>query len=506
MQVRKFEAKTMKDALEMVKIQLGPEAIILSARDNSKGFGLIGEKSVEVTAAVSEETLKRKALAERKLNQAHKERYSKVSARTQREFIAKAFREDRDDERPSREMTSRRYIDILDEEMGAGQKSEVVSSAVRNAKKQFMDSLIDDEGQGGDDDAQTQTSPNVARARIRNAALEAWEAVQPTVDEEPQKVRRKAAGRAARGDTHEIVALRKEIHHLKGMIEKFQKVPQSFVTMHPGADEGVPFELSFMYEKLLRSGISQENVVELLKQAQEEMAPAQLKKKPYVDAWVAKYLLNTVQVSSDWLRGRYHAFTGGVGQGKTSALVKLASHLVICEKKQVAILTTDSIKLGAAEQLRIYAQILNIPFGVIRRPEDWDVIEQRLRHVDHILIDYPGLKLKSMDEVDRVRTLLPSDKSQRVVHYVQSVLAKDSDALEVAGRYKMIGFDDVIFTCLDETVQHGLIYNFQRKFSVPLHSFGIGSKIPEDFEPATKERVVDLIFKLTKVKKERGRS
>ncbi|WP_374021172.1 hypothetical protein [Bdellovibrio bacteriovorus] len=62
MQVKKFEARTMKEALEMVKTQLGPDAIILSARDNNKSFGLVGEGSVEITAAVSEETLQKKEI------------------------------------------------------------------------------------------------------------------------------------------------------------------------------------------------------------------------------------------------------------------------------------------------------------------------------------------------------------------------------------------------------------------------------------------------------------
>ena len=66
MQVRKFEARSMKEALEMVKFHMGPEAIILSAKDNVKGFGLGGQSSVEVTAAVSEQTLRKKLLAERK--------------------------------------------------------------------------------------------------------------------------------------------------------------------------------------------------------------------------------------------------------------------------------------------------------------------------------------------------------------------------------------------------------------------------------------------------------
>ncbi|HEY1079416.1 MAG TPA: flagellar biosynthesis protein FlhF, partial [Bdellovibrio sp.] len=67
MQVKKFEARTMKEALEMVKTQMGPDAIILSARDNNKSFGLVGEGSVEITAAVSDETLQKKKFAESRL-------------------------------------------------------------------------------------------------------------------------------------------------------------------------------------------------------------------------------------------------------------------------------------------------------------------------------------------------------------------------------------------------------------------------------------------------------
>ena len=111
------------------------------------------------------------------------------------------------------------------------------------------------------------------------------------------------------------------------------------------------------------------------------------------------------------------------------------------------------------------------------------------------------MNLKSMGEVDFVRNLLPPVQAGRVLHYVQSILANDANVFDLAERYIPLGIQDVIFTCLDESSQHGLIYNFQKKFRLPLFSFGIGPKIPEDWENATKERVVDLIFKLTKIRK-----
>ena len=126
-------------------------------------------------------------------------------------------------------------------------------------------------------------------------------------------------------------------------------------------------------------------------------------------------------------------------------------------------------------------------------------IERQLSEYDHILVDFPGLTLKNMNEIDFIKDLMPGSEGGRSVHYVQSVLSKDEDVFELASRYLPFKFDDVIFTRLDETVQHGIIYNFQKKFGVPLHSFGIGPSVPEDYEVATKERVVDLIFKLSKL-------
>lgn len=91
MQVRKFEARTMKEALEMVKSHMGPEAIILSAKDNNRGFGLMGSTSVEVTAAITDEVFKRKLLAEKKMKEEARERFQRASARDQKQFINKAF-------------------------------------------------------------------------------------------------------------------------------------------------------------------------------------------------------------------------------------------------------------------------------------------------------------------------------------------------------------------------------------------------------------------------------
>src|ERR1700691_5812931 len=126
MQVKKFEAKTMKDALQMVKEALGPEAIILSAKDNKKSFGLAGGGSIEITAAISEKSLSKKQYVENRLQPKAKEQFRTQSAKSQRAYIESSItrrqRNSQLDPRigvgavAQRPMTSRRYADINDEE------------------------------------------------------------------------------------------------------------------------------------------------------------------------------------------------------------------------------------------------------------------------------------------------------------------------------------------------------------------------------------------------------
>ena len=117
------------------------------------------------------------------------------------------------------------------------------------------------------------------------------------------------------------------------------------------------------------------------------------------------------------------------------------------------------------------------------------------------LVSDKAMKL-TIEEMNEINLFKESLKESVKTHYVQSILVRDQEAINVAKRFKSIGFDDVIYTHLDEPKYCGMIYNFQNIFDVPAHSFSIGSQIPEDFEAATKERFVDLLFNLSNRRKE----
>jgi flagellar biosynthesis protein FlhF len=299
------------------------------------------------------------------------------------------------------------------------------------------------------------------------------------------------------GET-DIQSLFKEINDLKKVIENFKNIPQSFVHNHPGAEYGLSYDLSFMFEKLLKAGVLTELIVEILLEAQNSLGAQQIKKHPMVEGFVARYILNNIKIADPKKDSLVHVFVGASGHGKTSSLVKLASHMTIRERRKVLIISTDSLKVGASDQLKIYAQILNVPFVLISKYDDWKKIESQLKEFDVVLVDTPGFGLRLSSELMFIKNLIPPTILNPQIHLVLSATAKDQDAFEIAKRFSSLNFNDVIFTALDESSQHGVLYNFQKKFGKPLHSFGIGPNVPEDFERASRERVLDLIFQISK--------
>ena len=135
---------------------------------------------------------------------------------------------------------------------------------------------------------------------------------------------------------------------------------------------------------------------------------------------------------------------------------------------------------------------------MISSKDQWDQIIQESSDFDKLLVDTHGARFRSADEIQKLRDLLPPLGTDSRVHLVISATANDRDTIELAKRFSKIGFDDLIFTALDEACQHGHLLNFQNVVNKPFYAFGIGPKIPEDFEFATKDRLVDLLLNMTK--------
>ncbi len=460
MNVKKFEARTMKEALDMVKSQLGPDAVILSAKEITKGFGLGGLKSIEITAAYSENILKQRQYVQSRMPENDKNRFDQMSAKLQKETMKKSL---------DKKILSQKSIEeklMRTQTAYAPQKSTGYNTV---SSKRYID--IDNESDS------TATEPRANHAQpLTQQAQKTW------------------------NNQTDVQSLKSEIDQLKQLMTQFKQMPQNFVQSHPGAEHGVHFNLNTSFTKLVNKGMLPEVAADILVQAQTQIDPVKLNQPQYLETWIGKYILNSVPIVSGGYE-QFHLFMGTSGSGKTSSMVKLASQLVLQNKKRVALISTDTIKVGADQQMKIFSEILNLPFISIRTPADWNKIIPHLGQVDHVLVDFASLGLRNQEEINYIKKMMPPIYDSVRTHLVLSAKSKDKDLLETIQRYDALNVTDLIVTSLDEATQHGQIYNLVRLQSKPLFGFGIGPKVPEDFERATTERVLDLILNLTQAPK-----
>ena len=451
MQVKKFEASTIIEALHEVKGTLGPDAIILSTQEVKSSLG--GSKFV-IVAAVSEQQLKKKELAEKKLGDIFSQKVSQKPAQQQKTVIESVYKNlERKVERKNRSITQTRYIDI--DESGQG------NAPIMSAETPVMDEVKASSAE-----------------RVKSAAQEAFKSSL---------------------SSEFFGAKKKEPVIVENVLPQRS---ESFVVAEPKEQFSQP--ISVMMQKLKECGVSQQIIQALGKRAQVETG-LNRNRRAIVDSWFAKWILNNTKVAAPLSDKSVEIFVGPHGAGKTTTLLKVATNYVVQQRKSVAIITSDVNRVGAVEHLRVFSRILNVPVFIATSINDLQNKIYQLDEYDSVLIDTPGISLGNMAELDFMKALseLESHKEKRT-HLTISALTKGSDLGSIMKRFRVSGFDDVVITNIDQTTQHGILINMQEKMDVPFHSFGIGSDIVDGFEYASRERVLDLIFKLTKVNGEKA--
>ncbi|MGN0307735.1 MAG: flagellar biosynthesis protein FlhF [Lachnospiraceae bacterium] len=189
-------------------------------------------------------------------------------------------------------------------------------------------------------------------------------------------------------------------------------------------------------------------------------------------------------------------FIGPTGVGKTTTIAKIASKFCVEEKKKVALLTADTYRIAAAEQLRTYAGILEIPFRIIYTPEEIAQAIDEFKTYDYILIDTAGHSHQNEEQKQSTRALLngTEDKTDKEVYLVLSATTKYRDLIRIADAYKEITDYKLIFTKLDETTALGNLFNLKLYTGAPLSYVTCGQNVPDDIRPFNPQSTVKQIL------------
>lgn len=189
-------------------------------------------------------------------------------------------------------------------------------------------------------------------------------------------------------------------------------------------------------------------------------------------------------------------FIGPTGVGKTTTIAKIASRFRVDSGKKVALLTADTYRIAAAEQLRTYADILEVPFRVIYSVEELTQALSDFKEYDYILVDTAGHAHQNEGQREIMKNLIRSvdDLAEKEVFLVLSATTKYKDLLSIADTYSAITDYKLIFTKLDETSALGSLLNLRLHTGAPLPYVTCGQNVPDDIEDFNPQKTVKQLL------------
>ena len=221
---------------------------------------------------------------------------------------------------------------------------------------------------------------------------------------------------------------------------------------------------------------------------------------PEAHAALADYLAENIQFSSgleprqDNRQPEIVALIGATGVGKTTTLAKIAARFVLEQGIDAALVTADTYRISAVEQLKTYSDIIGLPLEIVYSPQELKTAIHKFRKKDLILIDTAGRSQHNEFQMKELCDFLAVHP--RIQRYlVMSATTKNRDASDILEKFAVCEPDHVIFTKTDETASVGLILNLLYEKELSLAFFTNGQSVPDDIVPATPDALADLLLR-----------
>lgn len=289
----------------------------------------------------------------------------------------------------------------------------------------------------------------------------------------------------------ELQELRGELHILRGMVA--EHVLESRKVHGPA----LPEELMQTYRQLIENQVAEEIVFQVLDTLRKTLTREQLQD----EACVRDELLKVIEKSLPEAGGidmkptgapRVVAFIGPTGVGKTTTIAKLAANFKLRGRCRVGLITIDTYRIAAVDQLRMYAQILDVPLQVVLTPNELAEAIGKMRDRDVILIDTAGRSHNDAVRIQELKDFLDA-AGPTEVHLVLSSAASEKNLLQAVERFSQVRVDKIVFTKLDEAVGFGVILNVLKRVDKALSYITMGQDVPDDIAPGKRSELAALI-------------
>lgn len=502
MKLKTYTAETMAQALAQVRKELGKDAMILHTRSYRVGswLGLGGKNMVEITASSPANSAKARP-APRPLPQVQ----SAPAMTPQEEHEA--------------EIVVRRGRTLTRQRIGAGVMPEPATSTTTapNAP-QPPAHREDDRGLHGRDALFGDESPRAPKRPASESRLPKpikierdppKSEVAPT---SPAPRREPIAPKLEREEPKrdENAELRAQLESMQKMMgQVLESTRKTAVAVNTGSGSNaiptgeMPAPLFALYKKMMDNDVPAEMADHLVGAVRDRLDKSELHDPIVVRQALLREIEQTIRTRSESLlnidhhassdRPRIIALVGPTGVGKTTTVAKLAATYKLRHHKKVGLITSDTYRIAAVDQLKTYAGIIGLPLRVANTPEEMKAAIDELHHRDIIIIDTAG---RSQNNLSRIEELaeFAAVASPDETHLVLSTTVGENVMRKTAERFRALGPDRCILTKLDEAVTTGPIAGLCDRIGLPLSFVTVGQEVPDDLEPARADRLARCVL------------
>ena len=262
--------------------------------------------------------------------------------------------------------------------------------------------------------------------------------------------------------------------------------------------------LQLFYDTLISQDVLPEIAAEILDEAEKASKTSTLDinyvvKLVYnkIHAILMKSVDATVYEPKDG-KARTVMLIGPTGVGKTTTIAKLSSNYILHNNYNVGLITADTYRIAAVEQLKTYADILGIEVGIVYEPEELlDKLNLMLGIHDIIIVDTAGRSHKNKENFDELRRMIFAVKDINIEKYlVLSMTTKLEDMLDIIDRFSEMCEFKIIFTKLDETLTYGSLLNICYKTGKKVDYLTTGQNVPDDIEKMEPDKAAKALLGL----------
>ena len=260
----------------------------------------------------------------------------------------------------------------------------------------------------------------------------------------------------------------------------------------------IPPEFASIYKLAKQSGMKEEHL-EAIMQTTLENLPVSMKSNPTaVKRYFYSLLRNMLPCRKELSdkKQRIMMLVGPTGVGKTTTLAKLAARFAYGNEKRykTGIITLDTYRIGAVEQLFQYAKMMKLPILDVIEVEDFQNAIKQLSYCDVILIDTTGNSQYDKEKLERLDKFLKHSGAKIDVNLVLSAGSKVEDLIEIYNGFSFLEIDTLIITKFDETKIFGNVFSLIYETNTPVSYFSVGQEVPDDLVEAKSEFLVECVF------------